>query len=545
MTFPRLAAQAALRCSPLLAVVLVVTSAVGQVDGPVANLTQHPANDWGPMWSPDGDHIAFYSDRDGGTRLYVSDSDGTNARNVSQSPGDDRDAAWSPDGSRLAFVTGGDDGDIHVVGVDDGTQRVIAAHEAKDWGPAWASDGLRLAFLSNREGGSHIYVVDVDIDAPVRLTWGLAEHRQVAWSPDGAGLTFISHRYGQTDLYMYDANGENLRALTRQADVDSATAWAPDARRLAYVSRGEGNAEVYVVGVGDRQTRNVSQHAMVDSSPDWSPDGSQLAFMSNRDGNTDVYVMEGNAGELRNLTAHPQADGDPSWSPGGRQIAFATNRDGDWEIYVHTLQEEGAAWDVNDDGRIDIIDLVTVAQTFGMTGSGLAGDVTADGVVNILDLVLVASHFGEATTALAAPARMPRTTDANMIQGWLDEARGADDGSPAHRRGVQTLQRLLSMVRPDATALLRNYPNPFNPETWIPFRLSFEAEVAITVYDITGKTVREIDMGALAAGDYLTQGRAAHWDGRNLTGEAVGSGVYYVELRAGAYRAVDRLIVAK
>ncbi|MBT5534769.1 T9SS type A sorting domain-containing protein, partial [Candidatus Poribacteria bacterium] len=427
----------------------------------------------------------------------------------------------------------------------DGSQRVIAVHDGRDWGPAWAPDGLRLAFLSDREGGSHIYVVDVDVDLapPVRLTWGMAEQREVAWSPDGSGLAFISHRYGLTDIYMYDSNGGSLRALTRQADPSGGPAWAPDGGRLAYVSRIDGNAEVYVVGVESLGTRNLSQHGMADGSPVWSPDSSRLAFVSSRDGNAEVFVIDADGTGARNVTQNEFADGAPSWSPDGR-LAFATNRDGNWQIYVHTPAPD-AAWDVNDDGRVDILDLVTVAQTFGASGADLAGDVTGDGTVNILDLVLVAAHFGEATVVGAAPARTPRPSDASMIEDWLDAARGADDGSAGHRRGIETLRRLLAGLTPDTTALLRNYPNPFNPETWIPFRLSSEAQVAITVYDVTGKVVREIDVGALAPGDYLTQGRAAHWDGRNLIGEPVGSGVYYIELRAGTYRAVDRLIMAK
>jgi len=509
----------------------------------VDNLTSDPANDWGPLWSPDGAHIAFYSDRDGSTELYVADSDGGNPRNVSRSGDTVRDATWSPDGSGLAYVTGGEATDIYIVDTAGGEARPIAAHPAKDWGPAWSPDGLRLAFLSTREGGSHIYIADVDVGVPVRLTWGLGSQQDVTWEPVGARLTFVSDRYGHADLYMYDANGQALRAITRQADADSAPTWASDGSTLAYVSRIDGNAEIYVASVDGSSVRNISRHALVGSSPCWSPDGSQMAFMSNRDGDTEIYLMGADGGGLLNLTQHPMADGAPSWSPDGQQIAFTTNRDDNWEVYVHTMQQE-SAWDVNSDGRVDIVDLILVAQTFGMTGDGLVGDVTGNGSVDVMDLVLVASHFGEAT-ALAAPARMPRSSDAAMIEAWIEAARDADDGSTAYRRGVSTLERLLASITPDSTALLRNYPNPFNPETWIPFELSRDATVSITVYDIRGKVVREIDMGFLPAGDYSTVGRAARWDGRNLSGESVGSGVYYAEFRASQFRDIGRLIMAK
>ena len=95
------------------------------------------------------------------------------------------------------------------------------------------------------------------------------------------------------------------------------------------------------------------------------------------------------------------------------------------------------------------------------------------------------------------------------------------------------------------TTLLANYPNPFNPETWIPFDLSERADVTVTIYDVNGGAVRKIELGARAAGTHRAPERAAYWDGRNDEGETVGSGVYFAELRAGDTRRTQRIVLMK
>ena len=91
----------------------------------------------------------------------------------------------------------------------------------------------------------------------------------------------------------------------------------------------------------------------------------------------------------------------------------------------------------------------------------------------------------------------------------------------------------LSQTLPTQTALLANYPNPFNPNTYIPYQLHAPAHVRLTIYDIRGALIREIDLGYQQAGQYLTSARAAQWDGRDQRGQRVASGVYLYQLQAG------------
>ena len=171
-------------------------------------------------------------------------------------------------------------------------------------------------------------------------------------------------------------------------------------------------------------------------------------------------------------------------------------------------------------------------------------DINGDGVVNIFDLTLVAQGIGKSTAA--APAGATRRVDAATIEAWIAGARLADDGSIAFRQGIANLESLLaSLIIPQKTALLANYPNPFNPETWIPYQLAVPAEVTLTIYDIGGQLVRRLDVGHQAAGMYQSLGRAAYWDGWNGRGESVASGLYFYTLRAGEFAATRKMLIRK
>ncbi|MBT7096389.1 T9SS type A sorting domain-containing protein, partial [Candidatus Poribacteria bacterium] len=89
------------------------------------------------------------------------------------------------------------------------------------------------------------------------------------------------------------------------------------------------------------------------------------------------------------------------------------------------------------------------------------------------------------------------------------------------------------------------YPNPFNPETWIPFDLAESARVVLRIYDPRGRVVRTLDLGRLSPGRYRDRDRAAHWDGRDAAGSPAASGVYVVEITAGSYSARRKMVVRK
>ena len=100
-------------------------------------------------------------------------------------------------------------------------------------------------------------------------------------------------------------------------------------------------------------------------------------------------------------------------------------------------------------------------------------------------------------------------------------------------------------VRPQETVLAQNFPNPFNPETWIPYQLSESTEVSIHIYDVSGRLVRSLDLGWQPVGSYMTPSSAAYWDGRNAVGERVASGIYFYTLQTSDFAATRRMVILK
>ena len=202
-----------------------------------------------------------------------------------------------------------------------------------------------------------------------------------------------------------------------------------------------------------------------------------------------------------------------------------------------------ATGDVNRDGIVSILDLILVAQQLGKrVPAGSAVDVNGDGVVSILDLIRIAQGIGNTTAAPSTPLLAGgqggvASVDAATVAAWIAQARLEDDGSLAFKQGIENLENLLASLVPEETALLRNYPNPFNPETWIPYQLSEPAEVTLTIYDMNGQLVRRLTVGHQAAGMYRSRSRAVYWDGRNQLGEPLASGLYFYTLTAGEFTA--------
>ncbi len=217
---------------------------------------------------------------------------------------------------------------------------------------------------------------------------------------------------------------------------------------------------------------------------------------------------------------------------------------GPHEIRI-TVGGQLATGDVNRDGVVSILDLILVARQLGQrVPANSAADLNGDGTVSILDLILAARSLGSTTTS-AAPSVGTDSVDTAMIEAWVSQARLEDDGSIAFKEGIKNLENLLTSLIPEQTALLANYPNPFNPETWIPYQLTESAEVTLTIYDMNGQVVRRLAVGHQAAGMYRSRSRAVYWDGRNQLGEPVASGLYFYMLTADEFTATRKMLILK
>ena len=225
------------------------------------------------------------------------------------------------------------------------------------------------------------------------------------------------------------------------------------------------------------------------------------------------------------------------------------------DVFVATHMSS-AKEDVNQDGEVNIQDLVMVAGSIGMTPPNPRADVNSDGSVNVLDLVAIYTSDLWATSvdskkvndandaALTAPSTK-LNVNAATIQSWIDLAQVEDDGSVIFEQGIANLEALLTSQIPSQTKLLLNYPNPFNPETWIPYQLAKASDVTVMIHSMNGSLIRTLELGHQTAGIYKSKSHAAYWDGHNELGEHVASGLYFYTLTAGKFSATGKMLVRK
>ena len=319
----------------------------------------------------------------------------------------------------------------------------------------------------------------------------------------------------QLTLSLNIADGENVAAYQATVQYDDSA--------LRYISS----------AIGDFLPAGAFPLPVDESGNTVTLGGISLAGESDGDGTLATITFEVIAVKASTLKLSDVLLSDSSESVSTPQVE-------DGQILEQPQLEE----DVNGDGVVNILDLVRVASNLGRSGENGA-DVNGDGVVNILDLVRVAGALGNVAAAPSAdsPALAMLTTE--EVKYWLAQAQTLDLMDATSLRGVLFLEQLLASLTPRETALLPNYPNPFNPETWIPYQLAEDATITLAIYDSSGRLVRRLNLGHRLAGYYADRGNAAYWDGHNEYGEQVASGVYFYRLSAGTYSAMRKMLIRK
>ena len=203
-------------------------------------------------------------------------------------------------------------------------------------------------------------------------------------------------------------------------------------------------------------------------------------------------------------------------------------------------------YDVNGDGTVDLKDRNAVAVASLTDSPDAKYDVNGDGAVDAFDLIEIIENLTPGAAGAPTLFGMKLTVaQIDRLQEQIDLLVAANDRSPAAMRTLVYLQQLLVTARPEKTQLLANYPNPFNPETWIPYELATDTNVRLTIYNTQGVVIRSLQFGHQSAGYYTGRDRAAYWDGRNALGEQVASGLYFYQLETDEMSSMRKMVILK
>ena len=335
-----------------------------------------------PVWSPDGQRIAFQSFRDGNLHIWTVGKEGNDLRQLTFGIYHDREPHWSPDGQRVAFSSDRSGNyDVWEIELATGKLTQRTTDPASDYFPAYAPDGSKLAFVSERKAGPGIYALGADGKAQL-LAARKEKLSSPAWHPDGQQLVFNSLTPGRSRLemgrvgekgqtlsseeedvfpfkvswlsdqeYLYTADGQIKRGklgekgtktipfratvqLTRPEyaskirDFDGKTerpvqgirspVVSPDGRQIAFTALGD----LWIYSKGQPKPQKVTNDAFLEVDPVWSPDGRQLAYASDRNGNMDLWIRDLGKNQETCVFRATETLMYPSWSPDGKQLAF-------------------------------------------------------------------------------------------------------------------------------------------------------------------------------------------------------------------------------
>lgn len=265
--------------------------------------------------------IAFTSDRDGNNEIYIMDADGSNQTRLTNNPAADNYPRFSPDGRKISFNSDrvGAVAKIFTMDLDGSNVTQITNNATADANASWAPTNRQLSFDSTRDDQYlDIYKMNTDGSNVVRLTNHQPYDVESAWSPNGQKIVYRREDVfgGAFDLWMMNSDGSGPAQFTSRNIFDfGPPSWAPDGSYVAYDGLAAGNMEIYKIkadGTGDTRLTNTAAREV---EPSWSPDGTKIAFTTNRDGNYEIYTMNTDGSNPTRLTNNAAVDSGMDWQP--------------------------------------------------------------------------------------------------------------------------------------------------------------------------------------------------------------------------------------
>ncbi len=438
---------------------------------------------------------------------------------------------FSPDGKRLAAISGWDYDEMrigvwdvasleYVAGINEHAELIeFKMFSADSKNLVSSGDSIRLWDIERREVFSSLQVGFAD---PIVL------------SPDGKLIAYVVHEEGDNRIQLWDIRHQRrIDSWDGHLREISMLTFSPDGKTLA--SGGGGNKTIRLWRVETRKMVDELKPIILPTvALRFTPDGKTLISVGRKA--TSLWNIETreDIGRLKQGALNATA-----LSPDGRILASAKRN-------VHL-------WDVREQKQIrsSSANVYPNVLAFSPDGKFLASGhgalgFTRDSAVRIWDvetLELVAELLGHtggvSSVAFSCDGKWLASSGSDLTTLlWKVNLPVPIAIESEGKRAI-----LLGGLK--RTMLLQNFPNPFNPETWMPYYLTEDASVAIQICDAQGNLVRILDLGQNSAGAYLSRDTAAYWDGRNSSGEAVASGVYFYRLRAGEFEATRRMLMVK
>jgi Tol biopolymer transport system component len=316
-------------------------------------LTDDPANESDPLWSPDRRRIAFASDRTGTSQIYLLSIEDFSVAQLTDHPGGAVSPTWSPDGGQIAFVEPDPEGRTILIIESQGggeTTRLPVDVNGVD-NLDWAPKGNVIAFSAQADGqddNRDIFTLDMGVNLLINLTNQPGDDDNPAWAPNGERLAFQTDRDGENNIYVMQANGALQTPLTTDPGSDVEPDWSSDGRLIAFSSDRGGEFDIHVMSESGADQSALAPFEAEDRGPRWppapAPSVDELAIAAGVVSDLrDLYIV-GAAGTRRSqITASGTRDDTmPDWSPDGGQLVFASNLDGDYDIYVTPPPGTGA-----------------------------------------------------------------------------------------------------------------------------------------------------------------------------------------------------------